>query len=66
MPSEPSSSLTEGSFTSLAAGTDPLRTLLPLPFSLEALLGALGEGPGDSAAPSVSSFCLLGLREFLG
>jgi len=61
LPSEPSSIFTDDSFTSLVDGTDPLLTLLPL--SRDADVATPGEGPGESAAPSISSFCLLGLRD---
>ena len=65
MPSEPPSSiLTGASLESRADATEPERTLLPL--SLDAEVDTLGEGPGESAAPSISSFGAFGLRALDG
>lgn len=67
MPSGPSSTLTRGSLTSLPSrveATDPLRA--ELPFSLDAGFDMLGEGPGESAAPSSSGLGALGFRTLEG
>lgn len=67
LPSVPSSTFTTGScFTSLVAGTEPLRTA-PVPLILAAGRTTLGDmigAAGDSAAPSVSNFCRFGFRDF--